>query len=90
MCAYFIFTTLTYLACCGPTLPISCAVLAVIWKSAMAPDSIPKGCLHCAEIRWEKKHNERGKERKRNKLKRDEKIRNVNKIINNHMKNMYF
>ena len=35
-----------YLACCGPTLPTSWAELAVIWKSAIAPDSIPKGDLH--------------------------------------------
>lgn len=34
-----------YLACCGPTFPGSCALLAVIWKSAIAPDSIPNASL---------------------------------------------
>lgn len=43
---YFIFWP--YLACCGPTFPISCAELAVIWKSAIAPDSIPNVLLHLA------------------------------------------
>lgn len=39
----------TYLPCCGPTLPMSCALLAVIWKSAIAPDSIPNGLLQFPE-----------------------------------------
>lgn len=37
---------ITYLACCGPTFPGSCALLAVIWKSLIAPDSIPNGTMH--------------------------------------------
>lgn len=37
-----------YLACCGPTFPGSCALLAVIWKSAIAPDSIPNAALQVA------------------------------------------
>lgn len=36
----------SYLACCGPTFPGSCALLAVIWKSAIAPDSMPSAVLH--------------------------------------------
>lgn len=39
----------TYLACCGPTFPTSWAELAVIWKSAIAPDSIPNESLHFPE-----------------------------------------
>lgn len=38
----------THLACCGPVLPMSCAELAVTWKSAMAPDSMPKGLVQVA------------------------------------------
>lgn len=42
---------ITYLACCGPTFPTSWAELAVIWKSAIAPDSIPNESLHFPEIK---------------------------------------
>lgn len=41
----------TYLACCGPTLPMSCAELAVICESLIAPDSMPNGFLHFSVIR---------------------------------------
>lgn len=44
------YKTIAYLACCGPTFPTSWAELAVIWKSAIAPDSIPNESLHFPEI----------------------------------------
>lgn len=37
---------MSYLACCGPVFPVSCAELAEICESAIAPDSIPKAFLH--------------------------------------------
>lgn len=48
-----------YLACCGPTFPGSCALLAVIWKSSIAPDSMPSALLQLAvnKIGREKKEN---------------------------------
>lgn len=39
----------THRACCGPVLPTSCDELAVTWKSAMAPDSIPRAFEQVAE-----------------------------------------
>lgn len=33
-------------ACCGPTFPISCALLAVICWSVMLPSSMPSAWLH--------------------------------------------
>lgn len=45
-----------HLACCGPTFPISWALLAVIWKSAISPDSIPKGFLQLPEIQIIREH----------------------------------
>lgn len=42
-----------HLACCGPTLPMSCAELAVICVSAMVPDSMPSGCLQVpVSMQW--------------------------------------
>lgn len=44
-----------YLACCGPTFPGSCALLAVIWKSAIDPDSIPNALVQVAVTKTTKK-----------------------------------
>lgn len=49
------FKEYTHLAWCGPTFPLSKLELAVISASGIAPDSIPKGAMHCAgnsDIGW--------------------------------------
>lgn len=46
-----------YLACCGPTFPGSCALLAVIWKSAIAPDSMPSALVQVAANNEREKNN---------------------------------